>query len=246
MPFGRARKPRVEPSPDGPLEYRGAHGGEEDATIVDASGQEMRLSGGETLCRCGGSRMKPFCDSTHLENGYSSARRRHVMPSNRDDYTSGPLTIHDVRGICAHVAHCTAGSPTVFREADGRPWIDPAGAPVEEIVRTIRDCPSGSLTYSIDSEYFGDWGGAPKIVAEKDGPFDVSGGIELTGTEFATTVPKDHYSLCRCGGSANKPFCDGTHWDNGFKDPGGEDFEGGASAEVERRIGGSSSHGGPG
>lgn len=242
MAFGKPKKAQLKPIEDGPLEYRGAHGGDPDATLVDAAGHEMKLTGGEQLCRCGGSRVKPFCDSSHLANGYSSRRVRHVIPSNRTDYPGDVITIHDVRGVCAHVAACTNELPTVFREGV-RPWVDVSGAPVEEIARVIRDCPSGALTYSVNGEYFGDWGGEPEIRTDPDGPFEVSGGIELVDTEFATTVPHTQYTLCRCGGSKNNPFCDGTHWDNGFTDT--EDFEGGASAVLKPGEVSSGEHGGP-
>ena len=211
MAFGKPRKAQLKPMTDGPLLYGGAGAGEPDATLIDASGDEMRLTGGERLCRCGGSKIRPFCDSSHLDNGYTSARARHVVPGNRTDVAGDVITIHDVRGLCAHVEHCTNGLPAVFKH-DERPWIDPDGAPIEDVVRVIRECPSGSLTYSIEGEYFGDWGGEPLVKADPDGPFEVSGGIELPDTEFATTVPHDHFSLCRCGGSKNKPFCDGAHW----------------------------------
>jgi CDGSH-type Zn-finger protein len=53
----------------------------------------------------------------------------------------------------------------------------------------------------------------------KDGPYAVSGGIELAGVSFGDGASQEHYTLCRCGASKNKPFCDGSHWDAGFKDP---------------------------
>ena len=58
----------------------------------------------------------------------------------------------------------------------------------------------------------------PGIGIVKNGPYRVTGGVELNdpGNEQTPATP-DHYTLCRCGGSKNKPFCDGTHW-KGFKD----------------------------
>lgn len=242
MAFGKSRKPQLRLIEDGPLEYRGAHGGESDAILTDAAGNPMKLTGGERLCRCGGSSMKPYCDSTHLENGFSDKRVRHVIPAARRDYTAGVLTIHDVRGMCAHVEHCINALPEVFRSGQ-TPWIDASAAPVEQIVRVIRACPSGALTYSIDGVYYGDWAGPPKIDAEANGPYEVSGSIDMPGVEFASTVPHDHIALCRCGGSRNKPFCDGTHWHNGFVDPGAS-FAGGESAMTTTIESGD--HGGPG
>ena len=52
-----------------------------------------------------------------------------------------------------------------------------------------------------------------------NGPYAVSGGIELMGVQFGDGASREHYTLCRCGASANKPFCDGSHWRAGFRDP---------------------------
>ena len=61
--------------------------------------------------------------------------------------------------------------------------------------------------------------GPPCVTVTKDGPYAVSGGVELAGVTFGDGAPKGHYTLCRCGASRNKPFCDGTHWEIGFRDP---------------------------
>ena len=60
----------------------------------------------------------------------------------------------------------------------------------------------------------------PAIQATKDGPYKVTGGIKLSGQEWDDGASHEHYTLCRCGASKNKPFCDGTHWDIGFRDDG--------------------------
>jgi CDGSH-type Zn-finger protein len=58
---------------------------------------------------------------------------------------------------------------------------------------------------------------APTITVSKNGPYRVKGNIKLDA-EFLEGASKEHYTLCRCGGSKNKPFCDGTHWYNSFTD----------------------------
>ena len=56
------------------------------------------------------------------------------------------------------------------------------------------------------------------IMVSKDGPYRITGGIELKDESMGEGASREHYTLCRCGGSKNKPFCDGTHWYIKFKD----------------------------
>jgi CDGSH-type Zn-finger protein len=58
----------------------------------------------------------------------------------------------------------------------------------------------------------------PMVTITQDGPYAVTGGIELVDQPLGEGASTEHYTLCRCGGSKNKPFCDGTHWHIGFKD----------------------------
>jgi CDGSH-type Zn-finger protein len=170
------------------------------------------------LCRCGGSKTKPLCDGTHGAIGFSDARLGGGQPDRRESYVGKHITIHDNRALCAHVGACTDGLPGVFRK-DGRPWIDPDAATAEEVMATIRKCPSGALSYSIDGVEQRDRDAPPAVTALRDGPYAVTGGIELMGVEPGEGASKEHYTLCRCGASKNKPFCDGSHWEVGFKDP---------------------------
>jgi CDGSH-type Zn-finger protein/ferredoxin len=161
------------------------------------------------LCRCGGSAKKPYCDGTHRKNGFSDARIG-GLPDKVDIYEGRSITLHDNRSICAHAGLCTDRLASVFKYGS-EPWIDPDGAPVEAIVDAVRRCPSGALSYSIDGR---DEDAAPaqaRINVTRDGPYAVSG-IGLSG------VQRERYTLCRCGASKNKPFCDGSHWDAKFTD----------------------------
>jgi CDGSH-type Zn-finger protein len=56
------------------------------------------------------------------------------------------------------------------------------------------------------------------ITVTKDGPYAIVGAIALTGQAADAIAATECYTLCRCGGSKNKPFCDGTHWSIGFHD----------------------------
>ena len=61
-----------------------------------------------------------------------------------------------------------------------------------------------------------DIGGTLRVVPTPDGPVQLEGGFELHGTDDGSTVRNTDTALCRCGGSQNKPFCDGTHTEIGF------------------------------
>jgi CDGSH-type Zn-finger protein len=99
------------------------------------------------------------------------------------------------------------------------PWIDPNGASKDEIITTIEKCPSGALSYSLEGVEHRDQEREPLVTVSKDGPYFVTGGIQIVGHENrAEEVSNEHCTLCRCGSSKNKPFCDGTHWQIGFKD----------------------------
>ena len=130
------------------------------------------------------------------------------------------IIIHDNRKICSHAAECVNNLPSVFK-FDARPWIDPEAATLEESINTIRKCPSGALSYSIDGvEYKDQNERKPMVTVSKEGPYIITGGVELIGDnlQFGDGASKEHYTLCRCGASRNKPFCDGMHRVIKFKD----------------------------
>ena len=180
------------------------------------------------LCRCGGSATKPFCDGTHASSGFTDAKDPNRVPDQRDTYPGQQVTIFDNRGICQHSGLCTDRLPTAFR-TDAEPFVAPSGGRMDEIVRAVRDCPSGALSLAFDGEEardLADWHGQREAAIEvtQDGPYRVTGGIGLTDATGAD-VPRaagssrEHYALCRCGHSQNKPFCSGMHWYVEFRDP---------------------------
>lgn len=96
------------------------------------------------------------------------------------------------------------------------PWINADADTAAKTIATIGMCPSGALAYSIDGVLHEPSGRMPGIQVTMDGPYAVVGGVVLEGD--AAPLSNEHYTLCRCGQSKNKPFCDGAHWRAGFKD----------------------------
>ena len=186
-----------------------------------ANGEACATVRAVALCRCGGSANKPFCDGTHMRIGFKSDPHPGPLTAEREKRKSYPgrrITILDDRSVCSHAGFCTDELKTVFRE-EGAPWIDPDGAQAAAIIATIAKCPSGALSYAVDGAEAPERGGPPMVTVTDNGPYAVTGGVELLGVEFAAGATRDHYTLCRCGASKNKPFCDGSHWDIGFRDP---------------------------
>lgn len=169
------------------------------------------------MCRCGGSGNKPFCDGTHMKNSFSGEKKEDRVPDKMDTYKGKAITIHDNRGVCSHMGHCTDNLPSVFRMGF-EPWIDPDGADPEEIARVIRMCPSGALSYTMDGQLYKDYPHDAEVFVGKNRSYNVVGDIELEDPDGPKPETQDHYCLCRCGGSKDKPFCDGSHWYIEFED----------------------------
>ncbi len=202
--------PRIKVTEDGPYVVRDAQ-----QIIRLSDGKSYEAVGQVALCRCGGSNNKPFCDGTHKKNGFSGAKDPDRVPDLREDYSALGITVHDNRGLCAHAGRCTDGLPKVFRLRQ-EPFIDPEAASPDEIVRTIPQCPSGALSYSIAGAEHRDRGGEAVVGFVPGGPYVIRGGAELEDADLLEGGTTDHFALCRCGKSRNKPFCSGAHWNVEF------------------------------
>jgi CDGSH-type Zn-finger protein len=211
MSEGKPLKPTITPSPNGPYLVKNLK------TLRNSKAEKLETKEVVALCRCGGSANKPFCDGTHAKIAFPDSKLEGRVEDKRDDYAGAEVTIHDNRGICAHAGRCSDGLPTVFLYGK-EPWIDPNGAVAEEIVATVKQCPSGALSYSMGGVEHRDQDREPVITIAENGPYVVSGGPELAGVARGEGASEEHFTLCRCGGSKNKPFCDGTHWHIKFKD----------------------------
>jgi CDGSH-type Zn-finger protein/truncated hemoglobin YjbI len=198
------------------------------ATMRNWLGDELPVRPQMALCRCGASAIKPFCDGAHVSLGFNGAKDPNRLPDRRDTYVGQRITIFDNRGTCQHSGYCSDRLTNVFH-VDGDPFVTPSGGRLDEIIRAVRNCPSGALSFAIDGVEVRaqvDWNGArePSIEVTKDGPYRMTGSIRLTDERGADMprnagASREHYALCRCGHSRNKPFCSGMHWYVDFKDP---------------------------
>jgi CDGSH-type Zn-finger protein len=202
---------KIQCSTDGPYLVEGL------GQLRNANGGAFEVRPATALCRCGHSGRKPYCDGTHKKIGFTGERLSDGKADRRRNYAGKRVTIHDNRSICAHAGFCTDGLAKVFN-GDRNPWIDADGASIEQIIAVIKKCPSGALSYSIDGTEYRDQQRPPSITVTSDGPYAVEGHPELVATPMADGASTEHFTLCRCGASKNKPFCDGSHWDIGFKD----------------------------
>lgn len=137
-----------------------------------------------------------------------------VKPS-RKEYTGEEVTIIWQAHKCIHSERCWRNLPEVFRYGK-KPWVDPNGASGEVIRAQIEKCPSGALSYVGQTK--GEALEAGPITAKvmPNGPIMLQGDIKFSHADGSSSVEHNPV-LCRCGGSANKPFCDGSHKRLGFE-----------------------------
>jgi CDGSH-type Zn-finger protein/truncated hemoglobin YjbI len=191
-------------------------------------GEDLPARPQMALCRCGASAIKPFCDGTHATNGFSGAKDPNRVADQRDVHQGQSVTVFDNRGICQHSGFCTDRLSEVFH-ASGDPFVTPGAGRADDIIAAVRACPSGALSFAVDDieqRAVADFHGTrePAIEVSKDGPYRVTGGLSLAdanGGDIARAQgsSREHYALCRCGHSQNKPFCSGMHWYVEFTDP---------------------------
>ncbi|HEY3202192.1 MAG TPA: (4Fe-4S)-binding protein [Thermoanaerobaculia bacterium] len=136
----------------------------------------------------------------------------------RKTYAAKEISItYDAR-ICIHARRCVEGAPEVF-DPQARPWVAPGKADADKIAEVIARCPTGALRYErLDGGPLEPVPPEVTLTLEKDGPIYVRGPMPLTeGNGNRYEDASTRYALCRCGGSGNKPFCDGTHRTMGFE-----------------------------
>ena len=186
--------------------------------VLDHEGTGIEAPPAYSLCRCGGSSNKPFCDGTHKTNNFNGQEfaSKDTAAERVERWVGEKVTIHDDRSRCAHAGVCTDNLSAVFK-LGVEPWIDPNGAQAEEIIRVVSGCPSGALSYSMgDSADPVESPEGPSITVARDAPYAVRG-LKVVAGDGEAYDARERQTLCRCGGSRNKPFCDGSHWYMGFK-----------------------------
>ncbi len=140
----------------------------------------------------------------------------------RDDltkkYRNGEITVVWKPNLCIHSGNCWRGLGTVFSPNE-RPWVKMEGGTSEEIMAQVAKCPSGALSsFRNDSQNSVPESAASiKVEVTADGPLILTGDFTIQHTDGREEVRKRSTALCRCGQSANKPFCDGNHKRIGFK-----------------------------
>jgi uncharacterized Fe-S cluster protein YjdI len=130
-------------------------------------------------------------------------------------YETDEIVVEWEPRLCYHSHNCVRALPQVF-DPDARPWVQPEQASADEVEAAVAQCPSGALRSRRA-------GAAAKrkepleLRASPNGPLLVRGGVRVLDAEGNLLYEGEKAALCRCGGSQNKPFCDGTHKTIGFE-----------------------------
>jgi CDGSH-type Zn-finger protein len=169
------------------------------------------------VCRCGRSATQPLCDRRGCEIGFDGTEvaDRGPRAARAHPYRGAGFEMSDDLTICSGAGYCGDRFTTVWAmlgESDD-------AAVRSRIRRMAMLCPSGRLAYRADGATEPDeFGHPPAVSAIRNGPLWVRGGVAVVGSDGAPYEVRHRVTLCRCGGSENKPFCDGTHQDVGFED----------------------------
>jgi len=220
---------RITVSENGPYRVTGSVPLAVETILAEAEGNSVDWHHGPSLetpaeyslCRCGQSADKPFCDSSHERVGFdgteTASREPYLEQADEED---GPgVVLTDAEPLCAYARFCdVAGS--IWRLVQ-RSDADSVSMAVREATR----CPSGRLVvWDRSTKEPFELGVEPSIGLVEDpsagvsGPLWVRGGIPIVAADGTLYETRNRVTLCRCGRSQNKPFCDGTHAAIGFDD----------------------------
>ena len=146
------------------------------------------------------------------------------MPVKTHKYTNNDVTVIWQPEMCMHSTICFKGLIEVF-DPKKRPWVNMEGATTERIIEQVRKCPSGALSYVMNNEQapeennsavLSEAANVINIQVLPNGPLLIQTDCVITYADGRQETKKGNTALCRCGASANKPFCDGSHRKTGF------------------------------
>jgi CDGSH-type Zn-finger protein len=222
---------KIKIAEDGPYLVSGKISLEKEIIIRDDAGFSVEYEKGEkieikdeyALCRCGNSKSKPFCDGSHVSgkfDGKETASRKKYL---EEAHTiKGPdLDLTDKEELCFGAGFCHNKRGDVWnltRQSNFKEAKDLA-------IKEACNCPSGRLVAwdkktgkAIEPKF----SQSISLIEEPDkkvsGPIWVKGNIEIESSDGKLYEKRNRVTLCRCGQSENKPFCDGNHVPAGFSD----------------------------
>jgi len=167
------------------------------------------------LCRCGHSANKPFCDGTHKKIGFDGTETASRQPYREQaQLMQGPaLALSDAESLCAFARFC---------DPNGQVWKQVERTDEAEVramfVRQVNNCPSGRLVAwdnatgkAIEHPLPVSIGVIEDPVEGVSGPLWLRGAIPVIAADGFAYEVRNRVTLCRCGASKHKPFCDGSH-----------------------------------
>jgi CDGSH-type Zn-finger protein len=185
-------------------------------------GTAFQVTSEYALCRCGQSGSKPFCDGSHARVQFDGTETASRLPFERqaDEFDGPSLVLHDVEKLCAFARFCDPG---------GKIWglMERTDEPDSRalVIREAAHCPSGRLAIHektngqpIEPHLTPSIGIVEDPALGCSGPLWVRGGIRVESEDGQPYEPRNRVTLCRCGASQNKPFCDGSHASIKFND----------------------------
>jgi CDGSH-type Zn-finger protein len=186
------------------------------------AGPEIVVGERYALCRCGSSSQKPFCDGTHKKVGFDGTETASSEPYEAlsEEFAGPTHVLGDVPSLCSFARFCDNGEGIwndVHRTDDA--------AVRELVVHEAQHCPAGRLVVRERASGKVLEPALPASIVlledpaqECSGPLWVRGGVPIESADGTSYEVRNRVTLCRCGASQNKPFCDGQHADVKFTD----------------------------
>jgi CDGSH-type Zn-finger protein len=216
---------KIKVCEDGPYVVTGGVPLGDQILIPDDDGLSTGWSAGRSypaeqeycLCRCGHSKDKPFCDGTHAEINFDGTETASRKPfcNQAEPITIGPeMDLVDVVPLCASARFCDRAGGAWDNTRNS---TDPEAKKIA--IQEVADCPAGRLVLlgkdgkPIEPKFEPSIGLVLDPVVNQIGPVWVRGGIPIEAADGTVYEVRNRVTLCRCGRSTNKPFCDGKHAD---------------------------------
>lgn len=185
--------------PSGPLKISGVQ-------RLDFCGERIEASGDVYLCRCGESANMPFCDGSHKPAGFTGENPARELQEVRV-WEGRTIKTFFNPNACMHVFYCKPLK--ALREAE----LGGDDAAAAEIAKVVDSCPSGALRWEAADAV----GATPRVAqgghveVMEGGEVRLLGAYECENFSLMEGMDGERATLCRCGRSKNKPWCDGRH-----------------------------------